>query len=72
MAENLRRNGGKSPCRWQTRADLCSNKAGFTKSIAYFPVVVGGANATIEVNYVVFTPQKTGRLLLQAACLLWV
>lgn len=23
MAENLRRNGGKSPCRWQTRADLC-------------------------------------------------
>lgn len=24
MAENLRRNGGKSPCRWQTRADLCS------------------------------------------------
>ena len=24
MAENLRRNGGKSPCRWQTRADLCT------------------------------------------------
>ena len=24
MAENLRRNGGKSPCRWQTRADLCN------------------------------------------------
>ena len=51
---------------------IICNKAGFTKSIAYFPVVVGGANATIEVNYVVFTPQKTGRLLLQAACLLWV
>ena len=26
MAENLRRNGGKSPCRWQTRADLCTAK----------------------------------------------
>ena len=27
MAENLRRNGGKSPCRWQTRADLCRHHA---------------------------------------------
>lgn len=25
MAENLRRNGGKSPCRWQTRTDLCND-----------------------------------------------
>ena len=27
MAENLRRDGGKSPCRWQTRADLCMQEA---------------------------------------------
>ena len=27
VAENLRRNGGKSPCRWQTRADLCNPAA---------------------------------------------
>ena len=33
MAENLRRNGGKSPCRWQTRADLCTTYAAYSTGI---------------------------------------
>lgn len=51
MAENLRRNGGKSPCRWQTRADLCIMDKKRSEGKHYYVYTVAGSAKFLRVYY---------------------